>query len=31
VVAAIWYTVAKSVVRGEGVNLDLTYRAIPPD
>jgi len=31
VVAAVWYTIARSVVKNEGVDLDLTYRAIPPD
>jgi basic amino acid/polyamine antiporter, APA family len=31
VVAAVWYAVAKSIVRSEGVDLDLTYKAIPPD
>jgi amino acid transporter len=31
VVAAVWYYAAKAVSSGIGVDLDLTYRAIPPD
>jgi len=30
-VAAVWYYVARSIVQREGVNLDLTYKTIPPD
>ena len=29
--AEVWYSVARSVVKNEGVDLDLTYRSIPPD
>jgi amino acid transporter len=31
VVAAIWYVAARSIASGQGVDLDLTYKAIPPD
>ena len=31
VAAAVWYLVARGVASGQGVNLDLTYKAIPPD
>jgi basic amino acid/polyamine antiporter, APA family len=31
VVAAVWYYAAKAASSGAGIDLDLTYRAIPPD
>ena len=31
VAAAAWYLVARSIASGQGVDLDLTYKAIPPD
>jgi hypothetical protein len=30
-VAGIWWLAARSIRRGEGVDLDLVYKAIPPD
>jgi amino acid transporter len=31
VLGAVWWTVARTVRRGQGVNMDLVYKSIPPD
>ena len=31
VVGAVWWAVARSVRRGQGVDLDLAYKEIPPE
>jgi len=29
--SSAWYWIARSVRRGQGIDLDLAYKAIPPD
>jgi amino acid transporter len=31
VLGAVWWAIARSVRRGQGVDLDLAYKSIPPD
>jgi amino acid transporter len=31
VLGAVWWTVARAVRRGQGVDMDLVYKTIPPD
>ena len=31
VLGAVWWTVARVVRRGQGVDMDLVYKTIPPD
>jgi hypothetical protein len=31
VLGAVWWTVARTVRRGQGVDMDIVYKTIPPD